>query len=156
MARTERIFTGEFPRSVKMLCKKTGIKDSWYHKWVDAQIWMPFDATLIFNGVGYAIEYKICKAKKTMNMAKLFSDREHQIVQLNKWAKAGGENFKGVVLINWFIPRKQNRCFALSADTAQKYIDKGTVPMEEFIADPEVREKVRERCEITKTYYWDL
>jgi len=149
--RNERTFQGEFPRSVKMYEER---QDSicFYWKLRDDGQYQPFDAILLHNGYAVAFEYKMNKAKQTINMARLFSDREHQIHSLKRWKEAGGDSW---VVINWFVTRQINRCFAISPENAQEYIDKGTVKMEEFVKDRGVYELPRKKNDL-KQPYWNL
>jgi len=140
MSRNEKTFQAEFNKSFQMLFKDTPyyyskIRDDGYIQMYDAHLW--------YYPKGYiGIEYKMNKSKTTINMNHLFLDREHQIRNLQQRINLG---FRGWVLINWFIPNKINTCFLISPFTAQKYIDKGTVKMTEFIADKEVIEIPRDK-----------
>jgi len=155
MAYTEATFQSSIPRSVREHCKKYNIKHSWYHKWTDFGGWQPWDANLTISGKAIAFEYKISKLKTKINFPMMFKERYHQIEQLRKWIKSGYPNSRGYIIVNWYIKRKVNRAFLCGPETADKYIQKGTVPIGEFINDKGVRELKRLKDDLRQDY-WEL
>lgn len=106
--RSEKTFQTEIRRSLRTL---EGPK--WYHKIVDAGFQNPFDAILIHNGQSYAFEYKICKQKTKVNFKTLFSKREHELQNLRRFKRSGGNAY---VLCNIFNHPKWNYIMAFDID----------------------------------------
>ena len=145
MARNEKIFTSEFPKSFKALGKPF-----FYWKIRDDGGINPFDAFAVVDGKPIAIEYKITKLITKINMSALFKNRDHQIEALMKWQESGGVS---MVIINWFIPRKQNRCFYATPEYCLQLINRGTILIDEFISKTKEFERVKD---ITNIWYWNL
>ena len=103
--RKEKDFQKEIFQSLRTL---PGPKFYW--KLRDDGLIQPFDAILLYAQTFTAIEYKIAKAKRSLNLASLFKGREHQLHSLKRVREAGG---KALILINAFIPRELNVCFYL-------------------------------------------
>jgi hypothetical protein len=148
MSRNERDFTAEFNLSFKLFFES---EPYYYHKIRDDGLIQMYDAHLWWKNHYAGIEFKFNRAKTSINMAKLFSGRDHQIRNLKQRISMG---HSGWVIINWFLPKEVNRTFLISPDTAQHYIDKGTVKMEEFTSDQKVKE-IKRKLHESKPY-WDF
>jgi len=149
MAHNEKAFQAMFNRSFKELTRHNK-NPYYYHKIRDDGFVQPFDAFGVYNHQAFAFEYKMNKAKTTINMAKLFSNREHQIRSLEKFENAGGLSF---ILINWFIPRKLNKCFVMTTQAARELLEVGTIKYDEL--EHYTIELERKKDSIGD-WYWDL
>jgi len=129
MGKKEKDFQVEFKRSFDHYLW-TEEKDGLYYKIPDVGFTNPFDCFIVCNKKFMALELKLCKAKATFNFKTFFRNREHELYALRKVTLCG---FSGYVLINHFIPRKENTVYALKWKVAQAiYDEQGSIKLEDL------------------------
>ena len=105
--------------SFKAIFRDRGL---WYNKWRDDGGWQPFDASMVVDGVPFAMEYKASKLKKGITFKSLFSEgRTKQLDELEKFERAKGY---GLVIIQYCVPRK-SRFFIMRHYEAREYYNIG-------------------------------
>jgi len=109
--RSEAQFTTEMWRSIKHALIWQVF---FYHKYPDLWTSIGFDAWLQLVWWRYiAMEYKINKNEKNLELNKFFYNREHELAALSKQVNLGNEAY---IVVNCYYPRTHNYCLVFTIE----------------------------------------
>lgn len=109
--RSEKLFTTEMWRAIKHALLW---KVYFYHKYPDLGTSIWFDAWLQMIWKRYiAMEYKLNRHEKNLELNKFFYWREHELTALSRQVNMHNEAY---IIVNCYFPRKHNYCLIFTVE----------------------------------------